>query len=104
MADLGLPYDKHTPQVAGRINEKRMARDRGARLHPNSGAGNVKDDASDEDNLYEFKTANKTYTLKSLELRTLLTRAARVDKEARFVIEFADGITADITITRRSLG
>lgn len=98
--DLGLPYGKHTPQVEGRRAEKRMARERGARLHPMSGAGSIKDDASTEAEVFEFKNANKTHTLNADDLYKLMVRALRAEKEPYYVIQFANGVTATIHLSR----
>lgn len=76
--------------------EKKRARAVGARLHPNSGAGSIKDDASSEDALYEFKEANRSHTLDAAALRGLYLRAVRMDKDARYIVHFADGLVADV--------
>ena len=94
--DLHLPYQKHTPQVMGRKVEPGMARKLGARLHPNSGAGKIKDDASNEDTVYEFKNANRSFTLNGSDLSATHARAVRQGKEGVWVITFANGITAEI--------
>lgn len=70
-------------------------------MHPNSGALRIKHDASDADTLYEMKDANKSFTLKAIDLHTLWVRAVRESKEPVFIITFADkGIRATITITK----
>lgn len=99
---LGLPYDVGvTPQVKGRQVEAKMAKDRGARLHPMSGAGRIKDDASSDDIQYEFKNVAKTHTLNGWSLDGLFVRAIRQDKEARYIVYFEDAdLTAEITLRR----
>lgn len=78
-----------------------MARDRGARLHPNSGAGRIKDDASNDDTIFEFKNVSRTHTLKGKDLLGLFWRALRQGKEARYVVYFEDeDITVEATITK----
>lgn len=104
MSDLGLPYEKHTRQVEGRISEKKQARKYGARLHPMSGAGSIKDDASNDETIFEFKDANRTHTLASRDLRALVVRAVRQGKDARYVVTFADGTVADIHLYTTSMG
>ena len=100
---LGLPYDgKRTPQVEGRRAEKRMAKERGARAHPMSGAGRIKDDASDDDTQYEFKQTGKKHTLDGWALDGLFTRAIRQGKTPVYVVEFTDPqIVATITLERK---
>lgn len=101
MTDLGLPYDKPTPQVAGRAAEKRMAKERGAKQHPNSGAGRIKRDASSDGWLHEFKQANRTHTLDSRDLDDLHTVAIKQDRDACYTVEFANGIVAECLIYRK---
>lgn len=99
---LGLPYRVGvTPQVKGRKDEVRMARDRGARVHPNSGAGRIKDDASDEETQYEFKSVRKSHSLSGEALLGLWARAIRRGKNPEYVVYFeAADITATITLQR----
>lgn len=99
---LGLPYTvRKTPQVMGRVKEKQMAKERGARLHPNSGAGRIKDDASSDTTQYEFKNVSKTHTLKGSDLLALFKRAIRQGKEAEYVIYFEnEDLTATVTLQR----
>lgn len=86
------------------MTERKIAKSLGARVHPNSGSLRIKHDASDDGTLYEIKDANKSYTLKSVDLDTLWVRAARDGKEPVFIIEFADRrVRATIQITRSSL-
>lgn len=99
---LGLPYRVNkTPQVQGRETEVRMARDRGARVHPNSGSGRIKDDASTEEVQYEFKEAQRSHTLHGAALLALFRRAVRMGKQAEYVIYFKQqNLTATITLQR----
>ena len=99
---LNLPYRvSKTQQEKGRIGERKMARDRGAREHPASGAGRIKDDASTDETQYEFKNVAKTHSLKGKDLLALFRRAVRQGKTAEYVIYFQeDNITATITLTR----
>ena len=99
-SDLGLPYKPKTRQVQGRVTEKKILRDRGARQHPNSGAGRIKEDGSDEDYLYEIKDANKGFLMIGRDLLTSWGRAVRQGKEAVWIITFANGIEAEVRLTR----
>lgn len=85
-----------TRQEEGRQTEKEIAKKRGARAHPASGALRIKHDASSKEKLYEIKDANKTYTIKGSELFALWKRATMELKEPEFVVYFKD---ADITVT-----
>jgi hypothetical protein len=96
---LGLPYGVDTPQVTGRKVEKQILRDRGARQHPMSGAGRIKEDGHDEDNLYEIKNANRSFALNSEDLRQSWKRAAQQGRDAVWIVQFANGITAEMTLT-----
>ena len=103
---LGLPYRVNkTRQVNGNLNEVKMAKDRGARAHPMSGAGRIKDDASSETKQYEFKTVAKTHSLKGSDLLALFRRGVRQGKDPEYVIYFEDAdITATITLNRGNHG
>jgi hypothetical protein len=99
---LGLPYDGvKSRQVQGQIAEKRMAKERNARLHPMSGAGRIKDDASTDDEQYEFKHVQKSHQLHGWDLFALFRRAIRQDKEPIYVIYFENvDLTAEVRITK----
>jgi len=99
---LGLSYTVNkTRQHLGRIAEKTMAKERGARLHPGSGAGKIKDDASTEDIVYEFKNAKRSHTLTGAALKALYSRAVRQNKLPVYVIHFEDvGLTATVSLTK----
>lgn len=72
-------------------------------MHPNSGAGPIKDDGHDDDFLYEYKDANKQITLKGKELEATLKRATRQGRQAMWVVVFTDiGIEAEIHLRRKS--
>lgn len=86
-----LPYaPRDTRQVEGRKTEGRILKALGAVLHPNSGAGNIKDDGHDDHRLYEIKDARKTHTLKADDLRALFVRAVRQGKQAVYLVYFSD--------------
>lgn len=84
----GPTWSRPTRQVQGRITERKILKDRGAKVHPNSGAGKIKDDGHDEDYLYEVKDANKTHSISALEIRNLRKRAAQQGKQAVYIIKF----------------
>ena len=95
-------HKEETPQLKGRRLESGLAKSYGATLHPNSGAGKIKDDASSATNVYEFKTTSaKGYRLDAEVLTAFLQRAQRVDKEATFVIDFLEhGLRVEVTPMR----
>ena len=98
---LGLPYKPRTPQQQGRYREREQARKHGVRLHPNSGAGRIKEDASNDEKVVEFKEANKSFTLNAADLLGTFQRAVRQGKDSVWVIAFANGIEAEINLTRK---
>lgn len=99
---LNLPYKPHTRQVQGRRTEKKVLRSLGARQHPNSGAGRIKEDGSTPDHLIEVKDANRTFTLNGEDLLVTYLRATRQNKEGVWIITFANGMEAEIHLTRRN--
>jgi hypothetical protein len=92
---IHVPWKDRTPQEEGRRHERAELRRRGARQHPNSGAGPIKRDGSDDEWLYEVKLANRTHTVNGADLYALLTQAARESKQGRYVITFANGVVLD---------
>lgn len=96
----GLPWHPSvTRQVQGRKTEREVLTKRGARVHPNSGAGNIKDDGSDDDAVYEVKDARKTYTLNGKHARDMMVRANRQGKSAKYIVIFDDlGIEVEMEI------
>jgi hypothetical protein len=99
---IELPWQANrSRQEQGGVTERRMAKARGARVHPRSGAGKIKSDASTDTELLEYKDANKSYSLRGDELLTLLKYAVRQGKEPVFVIYFTDAdVTAEIKVMR----
>lgn len=83
-------------QEEGLVTEAKIAKKRGARVHPRSGAGRIKDDASSEDFILEIKDANKTHTLKAADLDALFRRAVSQGKTPQYVIYFQ---SVDLTAT-----
>lgn len=98
---LGMPYKVRTRQEEGRFSEKAQAKKHGVRLHPNSGAGSIKEDASDEDRVIEFKDAAKSFTLNGKDLLGTFQRAVRQGKDSVWIIKFGNGIEAEINLTRK---
>lgn len=98
--DLGLPYRPRTRQEDGTVTEKRVLKERGARQHPRSGAGSIKEDGSTAEHLIEVKDANIAFGLKSQDLMQSYKRAVAEDKDAIWVIRFANGIEAEIHLGR----
>lgn len=100
---LGLPYGVDSRQVQGRKTEKKILRQRGARQHPNSGAGRIKEDGSDDQFLYEVKDANKSFALHGKDLLVSFIRAVRQGKEAVWIVQFANGVEAEIHVRRKGV-
>lgn len=86
----GLGWFPDSRQVEGRKTEREILRKRGALAHPNSGAGNIKDDGHDDERLYEIKDARKSHTLKGADLEALRRRAARQGLEGTYIVYFSD--------------
>jgi hypothetical protein len=96
-----IGWTSKSPQEKGRQAEPRIAKSRGARPHPRSGAGRIKWDASSESEVLEIKHVQKSHTLNGAYLDALYRRATQQGKAAVYVIEFTDAkIEATITITR----
>lgn len=83
------------------MTEAKILKQRGALVHPNSGAGAIKDDGHDDDYVYEVKDARKTITLNGNEVLATHKRATAQGRQAKWLIQFSDlGITAEMTITQ----
>lgn len=96
-----MSWGPRSRQKMGELTERQIAKKKGARIHPRSGAGSIKDDASTDDVQMEIKDANKSYSLKGSELNTLLKRAIQRNKDAQFIIYFTEAdVTATIHVTR----
>lgn len=88
--------------MEGMSSEAKVAKRRGARLHPRSGAGSIKWDASNEETLYEMKDVKKTHTLNGEYLRKLKLDAIKQGKDASYVIQFQDAqIEVECRITMK---
>lgn len=91
--------------MKGMSSEKEQARKRGARLHPRSGAGSIKWDASSEDTLFEMKDVQKSHTLNGAYLRRLALDAAHQGKDARYIVQFEDaGVEIECVISLNTKG
>lgn len=99
MTDRIVPWEKDSPQKAGRRAEARAAKKAGARLHPMSGAGRIKQDYSDDQSVTEHKRASKSFTLKLSDVRDAHKNAALQGKTSEWVIEFP-GYTLRGTVER----
>lgn len=99
---LDLPYETNkSRQQKGRDAEKKMGQTFSARMHPMSGAGSIKDDASNDVAVFEFKNVLKTHTMNGKALKGLWRRATRQDKAAMYVIYFeAEDLTVTCHITK----
>lgn len=72
------------------------------KLHPMSGAGRIKGDATDSHGAYvEMKDANVSFTLTGPMLKKAWQEAVRQDQtECRFIIVFANGFKLDGIVER----
>jgi hypothetical protein len=83
------------------VTEAKVLKSRGALVHPNSGAGAIKDDGHDDDYVYEVKDVAKTITVNGKEVLATHIRALRQGKQAKWLLVFTElGITAEMTITQ----
>lgn len=90
MSDIEMPWGIRSRQQSGMKSEKKLAKEAGARLHPRSGAGKIKDDASNEETIFEFKEVAKSHSLSGQKLEELLVRAIQQNKTAQYDIVFLD--------------
>ena len=81
-------WSKPTRQVQGRISEKKILKEIGAKIHPNSGAGRTKEDGHSEEELIEVKDALKSFTLNAKDLNMTRKRAAQQGKQGMWLIKF----------------
>jgi len=66
-----------------------------------SGAGRIKHDASDADDLVEVKDANRSYTVKASDVRALHHQASIQGKRPVLLVVFTNGYEMEATIRRR---
>ena len=98
---VDIPFPKETPQDRGRRYEKKRAKDQGMRLHPGSGAGSIKHDASDDHTLMEYKTATRSFSLSGKYILGLFKLAVRQDKVPVLEIDFPEHkVRATVTFRR----
>lgn len=105
--DLGMPWAAKTRQDDGRDTEKRLLKERGAKRHPMSGAGSIKDDGSThtvgaellEDEVFEIKDCVKSFRLSAKDLRKSFVNAVRQGKTSVWLIYFTDqNFTAEVRL------
>lgn len=97
-----IPWPEETPQERGRKYEKNRAREQGLRLHPGSGSGGIKHDASNDEILMEYKTATTSFMLNGKYLLGLFKQAVRQGKDAVMEIYFVKHrLIVTITIRRK---
>ena len=73
------------------------------RQHPNSGAGRMKYDMSDDDTLLEMKDANKSFTISAAYVEDLFRVATRQGKQAVLVIKFGNDIIIEAVVRKERL-
>ena len=99
--EIPMPWSPRSRSKEGEQTERQIAKKRGMRAHPRSGAGRIKDDASDEHTQLEVKDANKSHTINAKELLVLWKRAMQQGKEAKYVIYFKSiDMTATLSLER----
>ena len=102
--ELKLPWEVRTRQREGMSSEKRRAKKDGARLHPRSGAGSIKWDASNDDEIFEYKDVAKSHTLKGELLEALFRDAMQQGKKPVYIVTFKNhNIIVECTIKREIL-
>ena len=79
-----------SPQVEGRVQEKRYLNKNKIKAHPNSGAGQIKFDGSTKDAVVELKNANKSFTMNATYLESLYKNAIQQEKDAVLVVMFPE--------------
>ena len=97
---IELPWRADTPQIKGRKSEKKILKRLGIRQHPNSGAGRIKFDGSNEDAVVEVKDANKSFTMNASYLNSIYVNAIKQSKDAVLLIQFPE-LTVECIIRRR---
>lgn len=98
LGDIDMPWSPRSRSKEGEQTERQIAKKRGGRAHPRSGAGKIKDDASNDDTVFEVKDANLSHSIKASDLLALFNRATRQGKDAEYVIYFK---SVDITLSGR---
>ena len=90
-----------TAQEKGRRAERKVAQSLRTRVHPASGAGRIKADMSNSEEVIEMKHVARSHTVKLATLLSTLQQAQKDGKQARYVVHFTDGdITLDAHIRR----
>lgn len=91
-----------TRQEVGRTSERKRLKERGAKVHPNSGAGRIKFDGSDENFIIEHKDATQSFTVNKRLIEALHKEAARQGKDGMLIIQFGE-YQVECLITRRRI-
>lgn len=98
---IDMPWSVRSRSKDGEQTERQIAKKRGMRAHPRSGAGKIKDDASDMHTVIEVKDANKSHTINAQELLAVWKRAVQQGKEAEYVIYFKSvDLTASLKLRK----
>lgn len=66
-----------------------------------SGAGRIKRDASDQDQLVEIKDANKTYSISAADMKSLHHEASIQGKQPVILIVFTNGYEVEGIVKRK---
>lgn len=90
-----------SPQVKGRKEEKKYLKEKGVRLHPNSGALSIKYDGSTEHSIVEMKDASKSYAMTAKYVGDLFKHASKQSKDAILIIQFPEHIVECAIVRRR---
>lgn len=99
---INLPWKPRSRQEQGRQTEAKVVKI-GLRAHPNSGAGSIKYDASDDETLVEVKDANKSYTISAAYVEDLFRVATRQGKQAVLVIKFGNDIIIEAVVRKERI-
>ena len=97
----GVHWRPRTRQEDGRRTERQVAKERGARVHPMSGAGRIKGDASTDDEQFEVKDAGKSFRLKETDVLKHDTESIAQRKRGVWVIRFEGGTEVEVRVTKR---
>lgn len=95
-----VPYEKESPQAAGRRRESGILKRLGAKAHPGSGSGKISFDGSTSEEIIEVKTAEKVFSLQAAYIKRLFNTAVRQGKQPKLVLQFPE-YEITMVITRR---
>lgn len=83
-----MPWRTPTRQEVGLQEEAIILKLHGARQHPGSGSGQIKEDGSTDEEIIQIKTVNSTVVLKGIDIQQLWLAASRTNKRARLIVFF----------------